>query len=172
VLAVLQQVSPQTTATLDVDATIVESHKRSATTAYEGTRGYQPVVVVWRSRMRFCTTSSGRERSGGVRESAHFGARGGLLPPGVQAKYLRADSALYENEVLFYCEAEGIGYAISADLSPPLRAAILALPETAWQMDREEADAVREWAEVAYVPEDGDHRRTGRVCGGIWRCGW
>ena len=164
VLAVLQQVSPQTTATLDVDATIVESHKRSATTAYEGTRGYQPVVVVWAEQdailhdeFRDGNVPAG---CGNRRILAHAV---GLLPPGVQAKYLRADSALYENEVLFYCEAEGIGYAISADLSPPLRAAILALPETAWQMDREEADAVREWAEVAYVPEDGDHRKD-RPC--------
>jgi hypothetical protein len=35
------------TATLDVDATLVESHKDAATVAYDGTYGYQPVVVLW-----------------------------------------------------------------------------------------------------------------------------
>jgi hypothetical protein len=29
-----------------VDATLVESHKDTATVAYDGTRGYQPVVVL------------------------------------------------------------------------------------------------------------------------------
>jgi hypothetical protein len=33
-------------------------------------------------------------------------------------------------------------------------AAIRALPDHAWQVEREDADAVRQWAEVAYVPSD------------------
>ena len=50
---------------------------------------------------------------------------------------------------------KGIGYAISADMSRELAAAIRALPESAWQIEREDGDAVRHWAEVAYVPSDG-----------------
>ena len=34
-------------ATVDHDATIIESHKRTARIAYEGTRGYQPMLAVW-----------------------------------------------------------------------------------------------------------------------------
>jgi hypothetical protein len=37
----------QDLATLRVDATLVEAHKDAATVAYDGTRGYQPVVVLW-----------------------------------------------------------------------------------------------------------------------------
>jgi hypothetical protein len=47
VLATVQQQAPQRTATLDVDATILEADKRTAAVTYEGSRGYQPVVVVW-----------------------------------------------------------------------------------------------------------------------------
>jgi hypothetical protein len=36
-----------TTATIDHDGTIIEAHKQDALTAYEGTRGYQPLVAVW-----------------------------------------------------------------------------------------------------------------------------
>ena len=36
----------QRIATLDQDATIIESHKREALRTYEGERGYQPVLVV------------------------------------------------------------------------------------------------------------------------------
>ena len=46
-VAGLQRGARETTATLDVDATLVESHKDAATVAYDGTRGYQPVVVLW-----------------------------------------------------------------------------------------------------------------------------
>ncbi len=46
-LGAVQQPMPQRTATLDVDATLLEAHKHTATVTYEGTRGYQPVVAVW-----------------------------------------------------------------------------------------------------------------------------
>jgi hypothetical protein len=160
VLKKMQAVSPQGRATLDVDATIVASQKRTATVAYNGTQGYQPVVAVWAEQDAIVHEEF---RDGNV--SAGCGNRRileaafGALPAGVKEKRLRADSALYQHEVLFFCEEQGIGYAISADLTPPLRAEILGLPESAWQLDQEEGDAVREWAEVAYVPEDGDHRK-------------
>ena len=34
-------------ATIDQDATIIESHKEAALAHYEGGRGYQPMVAVW-----------------------------------------------------------------------------------------------------------------------------
>src|SRR5712672_3142744 len=37
----------QSIATVDQDATIIESHKRAALAHYEGGRGYQPMVAVW-----------------------------------------------------------------------------------------------------------------------------
>ena len=40
-------------------------------------------------------------------------------------------------------------------MSRELAAAIPALPEDAWQLEREDGDAIRQWAEVAYVPSDG-----------------
>jgi DDE family transposase len=87
----------------------------------------------------------------------------GNLPPGVEQLALRADSALYETTVLRWCEDKQIAYAISADMSEPLKAEILRLPESAWQREREEPDALRAWAEVPYVPDDGDHRQD-RPC--------
>lgn len=37
----------QKIATIDQDATIIESHKREAERTYEGERGYQPMLAVW-----------------------------------------------------------------------------------------------------------------------------
>ena len=46
-IAWLQERAPQAVATIDVDATILESQKRSALATYDGRSGYQPVVALW-----------------------------------------------------------------------------------------------------------------------------
>jgi len=160
----VQQAAPESTATLDVDATLVESHKEAATVAYDGTRGYQPVVVLWaeqdlilHDQFRDGHVPAGCGNVWVLEQAVRH------LPQGVERIFLRADSALYETAVLRWCEEQPIGYAISADLSEPLKAEIVRLPETAWQVECEEPDAIRSWAEVPYVPEDGDHRKD-RPC--------
>jgi hypothetical protein len=54
------------------------------------------------------------------------------LPPGVEEILVRGDSALYEHELLRWLDERRIGFAVSADLSARLAAAIRALPEAAW----------------------------------------
>ena len=39
--------TPGRQATMDLDATIIESHTRDALPHYKGGRGYQPTAVVW-----------------------------------------------------------------------------------------------------------------------------
>jgi hypothetical protein len=163
-VAALQRQAPQGTATLDVDATLVEAHKEAATVAYDGTRGYQPVVVLW-AEQDLILTDQFRDGHvpagcGNVRVLEQAVA---LLPPGITQVSLRADSALYETAVLRWCETHQIEYAISADMSEQLKAEILRLPESAWQLEQAEPDALRAWAEVPYVPDDGDHRKD-RPC--------
>jgi len=140
-LAGLQQGAPEATATL------LESHKQAAIVAYEGTRGYQPVAVVWAEQdvilhdeFRDGHVPAG---CGNVRVLEQAVA---ALPAGVRQIRLRADSALYEAALLRWCEARGIEYAISADLSEQLHAEILRLPAAAWQLEREDGEARREWA--------------------------
>jgi hypothetical protein len=155
-IAFLQERRPQAVATIDVDATILESQKRSALPTYDGRTGYQPVVALWAEqdviladefRDGNVPAGSGNRR---VVEQALT-----ALPTGLDAIRLRADSALYEQMLLRWLEARGIGYAISADMSHELAAAIRAVPESAWQPESEDGDAIRHWAEVPYVPSDG-----------------
>ncbi len=161
-----EESAPQRTATLDVDATILETHKHTATVTYEGTRGYPPVVAVW-AEQDLIVHDEFRDGNvpagcGNVRILERAVAS---LPPGITQRFVQGDSALYEQAVLTWCEApaRGMGYAISADMSPQLYAAITQLPEHAWQLERNEPDAIREWADVPYVPDDGDHRKD-RPC--------
>ncbi len=124
----------------------------------------QPALVLWAEQdvILYDQFRDGHVPAGcgNVRVLEHAVAN---LPHGVKHLALRADSALYETAVLRWCEAKQIAYAISANMSEQLKAEILRLPETAWQLDREEPEAIRSRAEVPYVPDDGDHRKD-RPC--------
>ncbi|MEK7765097.1 MAG: transposase [bacterium] len=78
------------------------------------------------------------------------------LPPGVEQIRVRGDSALYEHALLDWLvpPRRDIGFAVSVDISRELHQLIVSLPENAWQIDREEADAVRQWAEVVFVSDE------------------
>lgn len=163
-LAYAQACSPQTVATLDVDATILESSKRQAEMTYKHVRGYQPVVVLW-AEQDLVVSDEFRDGnvpagSGNLRVVQRAVAQ---LPEGIERIRLRADTALYEQELLDWLDEEGIEYGISADMSRELRAAIEALDESAWHLERDEGDALRQWAEVAFVPDDKRHRKHAPV---------
>ena len=155
VLASTQQRVAQRTATLDVDATVLECAKRAARPTYDGRRGYQPVLVAW-AEADVILTEEFRDGNVPAGSGNWRVIRSALaaLPPGVEQVYVRGDSALYEHETMDGLAAQGVGFAISADMSRELRSAIEALPEEAWQEDSREREAVRQWAEVAFVPED------------------
>ena len=82
------------------------------------------------------------------------------LPGGLDKIYLRGDSALYEHELMRSLDAKAIGYAISADMSPQLCPnASRRCPRINRSSTGEETDAIREWAEVNYLPRDGIWRK-------------
>lgn len=157
--AATQPVGP--VVTLDVDAHLVESAKRTALPTYEGFRGYQPLLVQWAEtglvladEFRDGNVPAGKEIARVVDEAY------ASLPAGDWQVQVRSDSAAYEQAVLDHWDARGWRFAVSADMTPQLRAAILDLPPEAWQVWAEEAGGfVREWAEVPYVPARGQERR-------------
>lgn len=154
-LAALQREAPEPTATSDVDATLVESHKAAATVAYDGTVGDPPVVVRWAAQDVIVHDEfrDGRVPAGcgNVRILERAVA---ALPAGMTTLQVRGDSALSDSAVLRWCEARGIAHAISADLSAQLEAELRRLRATTWQLEREDGVARREWAEVSSVPDD------------------
>lgn len=158
VVGAVQGVHMECTATLDVDATIVEAHKEGALMAYEGTVGYQPQMAYWAEAGVWVADQF---RDGNV--PAAFGAKAflehafGALPAGILERRLRADTALYDEDALTWAADEGIGFAVSADLTQALAHAITEVAEDAWQPyrgreDREADGEERQWAEVVFVP--------------------
>ncbi|MGA2476978.1 MAG: IS1380 family transposase [Terriglobia bacterium] len=161
----------QRIATVDQDATIIESRKQEALRTYEGERGYQPMLAVW---AEMDVVLADQFRDGNVPAmmepltvaKAAFAA----LPGTVKTYYYRGDSACHESELVNWLRdekrADGpqgfIGFAISARMSEALHGAILAVPEEAWEPYGEpHAEEIRECAEVPFVPgEKSEHKET------------
>lgn len=152
--AYTEAVKPGQEVTLDVDAHLVETSKANARYCYEGYKAYQPMLVCW-AETRLVLRDEFREgnvpASKDIRRMVDEAYE--MLPAADWMVRVRADSAAYEpEEILDHWHSRKWEFAVSADMSPQLRAAVEALPEQAWQPWKEEKGAIREWAEVAYVP--------------------
>jgi hypothetical protein len=157
-------------ATLDIDALVIESDKREAFYTYLNSRGYQPVIVYWAEQDLIVADQF---RDGNVpagtrlREVLHKALQ--ALPSTVRLVRLRSDSAGYVHELMDWCRREISGrprieFAISADMTEPLRTAIQALPEGAWKPLRKInakgwVEGCKEWAEVEFVPTKPSRRK-------------
>jgi hypothetical protein len=145
----------QTTATIDHDGTIIEAHKREAKVAYEGTRGYQPLVAVW-AEEDLIVADQFRDGNVAGGEDPLTSAKRAFsnLPSWVERRYFRADSASYYAPLLKWLVAEGIGFSVSADMTTDLRRACQGIPEGRWELvetrEREQVDV----AEVEFTPGD------------------
>ena len=142
-------------ATLDMDATIIESHKESALPHYEGGRGYQPMVAVWAEadlvvadEFRDGNVPGGKDPLSSVRRAFE------ALPSRVTVRRFRGDSADYHLSLLRYLVEENIGFTISADMTRELRAVCVDLKKSAWRLlETRERESVH-LAEVEFTPGD------------------
>lgn len=164
VVSDLQARAPQRVATIDIDATILASSKRAARPCYDGRRGYQPVVALWAEQDAVLADEF---RDGNV--SAQTGNRRVIeralaaLPAGVERVYLRADSALYDHSLMVYLDRRQVGFAISVPVSSGLMRRMRGLDEAAWHLEREDAGALRHWAELDYLPDGAIDQADGVV---------
>lgn len=166
-----QRCAEQRIATVDQDATIIESRKQEALRTYEGERGYQPMVAVW-AEMNVVLADEFRDGNVPAQmeplpvAQAAFAA----LPGSVKEYYFRGDSACHEAGLLNWLRNEKreggpqgfIGFAVSARMSEALHAAILRVPEKSWEAyGGEHPQEIRECAEVSFVPgEKSEHKET------------
>jgi len=130
----LQCRKPQKIATLDIDATVIHSSKRSAKRAYDGERGYQPVLVLWAEQdvivadeFRDGNVPAGMGNLRIIRKAV------AALPGRLDEIRLRGDSALYEHDAMTWMDTNRVRYAISVRMSPQIKDCIAALPESHWK---------------------------------------
>ena len=167
-----QQGQGQRIATIDQDATIIESHKRAALAHYQGGRGYQPMLAVW-AEADLVVADQFRDGNVPAHQEPLPCCRMAFeaLPTTVSERYFRGDSACYESELLQWLSSEDrdaepggrIGFAISAVMSPELSAAVQAVPEKEWStFDTEKDGTLRQWAEVDFVPSQRYEHKDSR----------
>src|SRR6266403_4310221 len=159
-----EQGQPLRIATVDQDATIIESHKENALAHYEGGRGYQPMVAVW-AEADLVLADEFRDGNVPALQAPLTCAKLAFaaLPDTIAQRYFRGDSACHENELLDWLkhpdrekEPGGrIGFVVSAVLSEPLAQALRKISDVNWKTFNTEADGtLRRWAEVDFVPGD------------------
>jgi hypothetical protein len=158
----------QKIATIDVDGTIIESHKREAKITYAGMPGYQPLLALW-AELDVVVAEEFRDGNvPGLQAPLAVTQRGfQALPEGVKEWYFRGDSACHEENLVTWLRDEKrkdgpqgrIGFAISARMHAALQAEITALPQDQWQPYSESSMVVKECAEVEYVPEESAENR-------------
>jgi len=152
----------QRIATVDQDATIIESRKREAKPTYEGERGYQPMLAVWAETGLVLADQFRDGNVPALMEPLEVTQRAfAAVPRTVSEYYFRGDSACHESGVVNWLRNERrpggpqgrIGFAISARMSEALHAAIQAVPEAEWKPYGEpHAEEIRQCAEVPFVP--------------------
>ena len=159
-------VQPGRPVTLEVDAPLVESSKRSALPTDEGFRGYQPLLVEWAETGLVLADEF---RAGNVPASRNIRELVDEAYAALPARdadddwqvSVRSDSAAYDQQVWDHWQGRGWRFAVSADMSSQLRREILALEPEAWRFWTQEATGVvREWAEVPFVPSRADEKRN------------
>jgi hypothetical protein len=156
-------------ATIDQDATIIESHKQAALAHYEGGRGYQPMVAVW-AEADLVLADEFRDGNVPARQAPLTCAQlaFGALPETIKERYFRGDSACHENDLIGWLkhpdrtqEPGGrIGFAVSAVMSAELSVAMGKIAHQHWKTFATEGDGtLRQWAEVDFVPGEAGEKK-------------
>lgn len=169
-LAFVQSQSPQTKATLDVDATLVETNKSTALYCYKGFKAYQPLNVWWAEQEMILHTEfrdgnvpAGYEILRVVAEALE------MIPEGVADVSVRSDTAGYQHEFLrFLMDAKShprfgeIKFGIGCDVTSSFKNAVAEVPAEGWKVlyreevgpdgKKQKIPTKRQWAEVCFVP--------------------
>ena len=162
------------TATLDMDATLVETEKADALWCYKGYRAYQPFNTWWaeqglvlHTEFRDGNVPAGLEQKRVLEEAME------CLPKGVKKVRMRSDTAGYQHELLKYCDREDnkrcgrIEFTVGCDVTPEFKKAVGEVGDEDWNVlmkrerSGEQRETRRQWAEVCFVPSAIGNSKNG-----------
>lgn len=172
-LSFIQRHHRQRIATLDMDATLVETNKSEALSCYKGFKSYQPLNTWWseqgviaHTEFRDGNVPAGFDQLRVLQEAL------GCLPEGVDHVRVRSDTAGYQHNLLKYCAMGEDGrfgkieFAIGCDVTPEFKKAVSEIPDSDWEpftrnVEGKQIETNREWAEVCFVPNAIGHSNNG-----------
>jgi len=171
-MAFSQRQENEETATLDMDATVVETTKEDALYSYKGYKSYQPINVWWAEKQTVLHTEfrdgnvpAGYQNLRILKEALE------QIPEGVKSVRLRSDTAGYQHNLLKYCEAKDnkkfgrIEFAIGCDVTDEFKEAALLVEEDEWNpiyktKKKKKIKTKQEWADVGFVPNAIGHSKN------------
>ncbi len=164
-VAFVQSRMPHNQATLDMDATLVETEKTEALYSYKKYKAYQPLTTYWaeadlilHSEFRDGNVPAGYQQLRVLKEALVH------VPDSIGKVLMRSDTAGYQRELLKYCAEDDedkpfgvIEFAVGVDVTPEFKKAVAQVAEDDWQMLEREVDGHKvptdqQWAEVCFVP--------------------
>jgi hypothetical protein len=164
----------QQTATLDMDATLVETAKSESLYCYKGFKSYQPLNTWWAEQeMVLHTEFRDGNVPAGYQQLRVFKDALEHLPAGVQEVRLRSDTAGYQHDLLGYCDSGEnkrfgrILFAVGCDVTREFKKAVLEVKEEEWKpiykttKKGERKKTHQEWAEACFVPNAISHKKCG-----------
>lgn len=165
--------NPESTATLDMDATLVATSKANALFCYKGYKSYQPLNTWW-SEQEIILHTEFRDGNvpAGFEQLRVFKEALECLPEGIEQVRLRSDTAGYQHNLLRYC-ATGVNsrfrvieFAIGCDVTPEFKKAVAEVQESEWKpiykmVNGKKKKTGVEWAEVCFVPNAIGHSKKG-----------
>lgn len=158
-----------TVATIDQDATIIESRKQQASYTYKGMKGYQPMVAAW-AEADIVLADEFRDGNVPAQMAPLNCAKQAFatLPAEMEALFFRGDSACHEAGLINWLRDEEredgpqgfIGFAVSARMSQELAKALRTISEAEWKTFGHDHDGtVRQWVEVDFVPGEKTEKK-------------
>jgi len=165
----------ESTATLDMDATLVATNKIDALFSYKGYKAYQPLNTWW-FEQGFVLHTEFRDGNvpAGFQQLRVFKEALDCLPENIKKVRLRSDTAGYQHNLLRYC-AKGennrfgvIEFAIGCDVTQEFKKAVAQIEESEWKPIYKTAYGRKyktgtEWAEVCFVPNAIGHSKKAPV---------
>jgi hypothetical protein len=154
--------NPLVLATLDMDATLVETLKKNALFSYKGYKAYQPLNTYW-AELGLILHTEFRDGNvpAGYEQLRVFIHALSLLPQEIKTVRLRSDTAGYQHDLMAYCDqgTDGklhprfgrIEFTISCDVTPEFKKAVHEVEEWHPLFDKK-GHITGEYAEVCFVP--------------------
>jgi hypothetical protein len=142
--------------TIDLDATLITAHseKERAAGNYKGGYGFHPLVA-YADETREALAGMLRPGNAGANTAADQIAVLDLALEQIPSRYVetleilvRADTAGATHDLIDYCREGNLRFSVGYELTVPVRAAILQIPENAW---------------VTALDQDGSERENGQV---------
>lgn len=164
IAAFMQANRLQRVATMDMDATLVETGKADAFYSYKGYKSYQPLNTWWDEQgLVIHTEFRDGNVPAGYEQLRVFQEALGCLPEGVEHIRLRSDTAGYQHDLLAYCDKGEhpcfgrIEFAVGCDVTREFKKEVSKVEEHTWKPLYKEiggkmVDTGQEWADVCFVP--------------------